>query len=73
MVGRPVDDQSERDFAVACFALEHGAEPEEAEGLVAAARRYADDGKRKEMRADYLHRTVDAARAKTRERDTGRS
>ena len=50
------EDLSARDFAVACFAVEQGAERKEVEKLIQA---YRDD--KKAMRADYLQRTVDKA------------
>ena len=70
LLERPVDDQSERDFAVACFALEHGAEVEEAKRLMQAAR-LQTVGDAKAMRADYLERTIASAQEKTREKRGG--
>ncbi len=63
LLSRPVDDQSERDFAIACFAFEHGADREEVVKLVQVSRQ-ATAGDVKAMRGDYLERTVDAARVR---------
>jgi hypothetical protein len=67
LLERPVDDQSERDFALACFAFEHGAEREEVVKLVQASR-HSTAGDAKSARGDYLQRTVDAARVRALEK-----